>query len=216
MSRFSRRHRLGRRDGFSTWSRSPSSCVLQIQRSGGTLLAHLFDNHPSCLTFPGELYLNPSSDQTWPEVALEKLETYKAFAYLLSAHAHFFLRYIKDGFSNYERIRPGEERHPFLFSVTIQYEAYLKTLAGSTHPRPRQVFDAYLGSVFTAWLDHQQKFKAKKYFVAHTKRWNWRPQGSQVLRGIPGRLSALGGARSPRCSSEANPSSALGHELITG
>lgn len=152
----------------------------QIQRSGGTLVEHLFDHHPNCLTFPGELYLHPTSQTNWARFDLANFDARMTFADLLAARANQFQRYLRDGYSRYSDNASGSNRLPFVFMPSVHYGTFLDLIGEAKHPTQRAVIDAYLGSFFTAWLDYQRRYGEIRYVVAFLKRLNW-PQEAELF-----------------------------------
>ena len=52
--------------------REPLVLICQAQRSGGTLLARLFDSHPQCHAHPHELHIGARRPHTWPDLPLHE------------------------------------------------------------------------------------------------------------------------------------------------
>ena len=50
----------------------PLALICQAQRSGGTLLARLFDGHPQCHVHPYELQIGFPKPHIWPQLALDE------------------------------------------------------------------------------------------------------------------------------------------------
>ena len=55
-----------------TYLDKPLILIGQIQRSGGTLLTQLFDNHPDLISHPYEIYIGYPKKWNWPILDLKK------------------------------------------------------------------------------------------------------------------------------------------------
>lgn len=138
----------------------------QIQRSGGTLLLRLLDGHPSCFVHPSELRwdrLHP-----WPEIDLSApLDPDTTFDAIVETWPAKFGTHGYEKFSNWTKEQHPEQikRYPFLFDTALQRRLFAAALdrAGATR---RDVLNAYLTSLFNAWLDYQNLYSGPKQWVA--------------------------------------------------
>ena len=76
----------------------PLTLICQAQRSGGTLLARLFDGHPQCHAHPHELHIGDNRPHVWPKLALDE-----------SPESWFDEA---RGGEARRSLRPGKEQHP--------------------------------------------------------------------------------------------------------
>jgi hypothetical protein len=147
----------------------PLILISQIQRSGGTLLARLFDGHPQCLSYGHELYIGHPNKSTWPRISLN--DTRERWWEILKESAA--IRHFNKGFYKFS---PGSESEhevlPFLLVPSLQERIFNEILAKSTIKTPRDVFDAYMTSYFNAWLDYKNISRGlkKEYVTAFVPR----------------------------------------------
>jgi hypothetical protein len=141
----------------------PLALISQIQRSGGHLLSELFDGHPELHTHPHELKIGKPK-WIWPRIDLNGSPD-RWFETL-------FETVVIDHFRNgAERRRtPEHDGVAFLFLPSLQariFRSYIESLAAV---RLRDVFDAYMTSYFSAWLNNQNSSGQKKFVTAFTPR----------------------------------------------
>lgn len=146
----------------------PMMLCSQIQRAGGTLLARLFDGHPGCFAHPFELQWGRPRKFHWPQLDLSAEVT--AQDLFERVHERWPRKAVKRGFEKYSkwthRHHPDAvQRHPFLFDPFLQQEIFAAALAGATARTQREVLNAYLTSLFNAWLDYQNLYHAPKQWV---------------------------------------------------
>jgi hypothetical protein len=154
--------------------REPVALICQAQRSGGTLLARLFDGHPQCHAHPHELLIGYPKPHTWPELPLdEKPEVW--FAKLKEGYlSTLFLK----GRRKVPLKAPGEKSkgsYPFLLPPALQRVLFLEEV-GRRSPiqSEREVLDCYMTSLFNGWLDNQNLRGAeKRWVVAFSPRRAW-------------------------------------------
>jgi hypothetical protein len=126
----------------------PLALISQVQRSGGTLLAQLFDGHPRLEVHPHEMHIGFPNKWDWPEldlsaapaVWLNQLFETPLTAFLVKGYAK------SDG-----NVHALEERHPFTFSVKRLAKSFVR-LAKDAKTQ-RAVEDAYMTAFFDAWDD---------------------------------------------------------------
>ena len=154
--------------------REPLVLICQAQRSGGTLLARLFDGHPQCHAHPHELLIGYPKSYTWPELPPDE-EPEVWFAKLKEGYlSTLFLK----GRRKVPLKAPGEKskgRYPFIMPPAFQRLLFLEEVGrhggiGSE----REVLDCYMTSLFNAWLDNQNLRGAqKRWVVAFSPRRAW-------------------------------------------
>jgi tetratricopeptide (TPR) repeat protein len=126
----------------------PLALISQIQRSGGTLLAQLFDGHPQTLTYPGELKIGFPQKWNWPELDLSQgPEAWFQTLFDVSIERFLTSGYLKADGNQHASADP----RPFRFDVGAFHDRFmLDAAAAKTN---RQVLEAYLGSYFSSWED---------------------------------------------------------------
>jgi len=132
----------------------------QIQRSGGTLLLRLFDGHPSCFAHPNELRWGRPNG--WPRIGLAWDQTpAMLFDQVNESWPAKFARY---GYAKVANSVVESDRLPFLFDQVLQLALFEDALP-QTILRRRDVLNAYLTSLFNAWLDYQHLYDGPKRWV---------------------------------------------------
>ncbi|OFW16428.1 MAG: hypothetical protein A3F70_07690 [Acidobacteria bacterium RIFCSPLOWO2_12_FULL_67_14] len=145
----------------------PMMLCSQIPRAGGTLLTRLFDGHPACFAHPFELqWGRPRSH--WPQLDLSAEVTPQDLYDRM--HEQWPRKAVKSGFEKYpkwtHRHHPDTvERHPFLFDPCLQQDIFAAALSRLTAREQRGVLNAYLTSLFNAWLDYQNLYRGPKQWV---------------------------------------------------
>ena len=142
---------------------SPLALISQIQRSGGTLLAQLFDGHPEIHAHPHELKIGKPKKYIWPKIDLN--DNFERWFYILFEDDT--IEHFKGG---YRKERKQDETFSFLFLPSLQKKIFLKYLDSLAPIKLRDVFDAYMTSYFGAWLNYQNSGNQKKYITAFTAR----------------------------------------------
>ena len=138
--------------------REPLVLVSQIERSGGTLLSRLFDNHPECHAHPRDIEIGyPRKTRDWPPIDLDRPESW--FEMLHEAHVG---KYRRKGQWSSKRVA---ERVPFLFSMQLQRTIFETWVANGNVTSERDVLDCYFTSYFNAWLDNHNLYTGPKKVV---------------------------------------------------
>ena len=160
--------------------REPLALICQAQRSGGTLLARLFDGHPQCHAHPHELHIGArrphSRPHAWPDLRLD--DSPDALFGNLSED------YVPGFFTRGRRVIPMKapnrshksvERHPFILPPTLQRLIFLDEVERrSPISSEREILDCYMTSLFNAWLDNQNLYTTdKRWVVAFSPRRAW-------------------------------------------
>ena len=155
--------------------REPLVLICQAQRSGGTLLARLFDTHPQCHAHPHELHIGPRRPHTWPDLPpheepeewFEKLSEARLGDIFLKGKRRVPLKGIT--------AEEGETLLPFMLPPAFQRLLFLDEV-GRRSPvgSEREVLDCYMTSLFNAWLDNQNlRGVEKRWVVAFSPRRAW-------------------------------------------
>ena len=153
--------------------REPLVLICQAQRSGGTLLARLFDAHPQCHAHPHELMIGYPKPHTWPDLAAgEDPDIW--FGKLRE-------RYLSTLFTKGRRAVPlkasGEKSsgaYPFIMPPSFQRLLFLDEVGRQSPSSEREILDCYMTSLFNAWLDNQNlRAVDKRWVVAFSPRRAW-------------------------------------------
>ena len=151
-----------RRRKWTVQVKQPLLIISEVQRSGGTLLSQLFDNHPECLNHPEELCWGRPQKWNWPNLELfsSPCSPTELFNKL---HEPWIDAY---GGAGFYRKKPGyQTRYPFLFDLTLQRQLFREIINTHQVESQRDVLDAYLTSFFSAWLDYGNLYGEDKRFV---------------------------------------------------
>jgi Sulfotransferase family len=152
----------------------PLVLICQAQRSGGTLLARLFDAHSECHAHPHELMIGYPKPHTWPELPLDE-DPDIWFGKLRE-------RYLSTLFTKGQRRVPlkasGDKvrgAYPFIMPPGFQRMLFLDEVRRrSPLGSERDVLDCYMTSLFNAWLDNQNlRGTEKRWVVAFSPRRAW-------------------------------------------
>jgi len=172
----------------------PLALICQAQRSGGTLLARLFDGHPQCHAHPHELHIGDRRPHVWPSLALDespeawfaKLEEERLALMFDKGKRQIPLKAAGE--------RPEESYYPFLLPPAFQRLIFLQEVERRAPiTSERQILDAYMTSLFNAWLDNQSLRGAeKRWVVAFSPRRAWGEGRERLFELYPdGRLISI-------------------------
>ena len=142
---------------------APLVLISQIQRSGGTLLAQLFDGHPEIHAHPHEMKIGKPKKYIWPRIDLNG----NAVSWFYTLFEDDIIEHFKGG---YQKERKQNETFSFIFVPSLQKKIFLTYLDSVDSVTLRDVFDAYMTSYFGAWLNYQNLYGHKKYITAFTAR----------------------------------------------
>jgi hypothetical protein len=146
----------------------PMLLCSQVQRAGGTLLARLFDGHPACFAHPFELQWGWPRKFHWPNIDLAAGLSVEELYVLL--RERWPRKSVKRGFEKsskaVHRTDPDEiERLPFLYDPILQRDVFGAAIAARPPRVQRDLLNAYLTSLFNAWLDYQNLYRQPKQWV---------------------------------------------------
>jgi hypothetical protein len=142
---------------------SPIVLISQIQRSGGSLLSQLFDGHPELHAHPHELKIGYPKKYIWPRIDMsEKPERWFEVLFEDSVIIDF-----KEGYKKGQR---QVQTYPFIFLPSLQRRIFLHFISSLEAVTLRDVFDGYMTSYFSAWLNNQNSSGEKKFISAFTPR----------------------------------------------
>ena len=140
----------------------PLVIISEVQRSGGTLLSQLLDGHPECYSHPEELCWGKPEKWNWPALQLDS-KTWLPNQLFKQLHEPWIDAY---GGAGFYRKKPGyKTQYPFLFDLTLQRSVFRDIMRARPFLSQRDVFNAYLTSFFSAWLDCSNLYGAEKKFI---------------------------------------------------
>ena len=137
--------------------REPLVLISQIQRSGGTLLSQLFDDHVQCHAHPQQLHIGHPSSREWPPLVLDQPE--HCFSVLYERKAALHLR------QSYRKSAINKDTFPFCFLPRLQHAIFSRCMASRPVEGERDVLDCYFTSYFNAWLDNRNLYTGPKKVV---------------------------------------------------
>ena len=141
----------------------PLVLISQIQRSGGTLLSQLFDGHPEIHAHPSELMIGYPSKEVWPKLDLNDTPE-RWFDILFEDKV---IEHFKEG---YKKGKKPKQSFPFIFLPSLQKIIFLKYMESIDSIKLVDIFDGYMTSYFSAWLNNQNNAGQKKFVTAFTPR----------------------------------------------
>jgi hypothetical protein len=151
--------------------RQPLVLISQIQRCGGTLLSQLFDAHPDCYSYPGELEWGYPTKYDWPSYQTNR-HYYLPFL-LKRLNPSPLDTWIRYGYNKDSASSKNNGQFPFIFDKDAQRQIVKRCMDRQKATSSRDVLNAYMTSFFNSWLDYQNMYAGKKkYVVAFTPRVN--------------------------------------------
>jgi len=146
----------------------PLMLCSQIPRSGGTLLSRLFDGHPECFAHPFELQWGKPRKWQWPDLDVSAdMPADRVFEQLRERWPREFSveGYEKSPRRTHQAEAAAPERHPFVFDAVLQRRIFVDAVERSPDRSHRRILNAYLTSLFNAWLDYQNLYRTPKRWV---------------------------------------------------
>jgi len=135
---------------------APLVLISQAERSGGTLLAQLFDGHSRILAHPPELHIGFPNKQFWPPTDVEDVD--RQFRTLFEARV---VERCENGYGKGEYAAPRN----FFLVPQVQCEIF-RAMMTSGKRLPRHVLDAYFTSYFNAWLNLRARMEDASFITA--------------------------------------------------
>ena len=172
----------------------PLALICQAQRSGGTLLARLFDGHPQCHAHPHELHIGDKRPHVWPTIDLDdppeswfaKLREKKLVPLFAKGKAHVPLKA--------QEPKASDDFYPFMLPPEFQRTIFLdEAERRSPIGSEREVLNCYMTSLFNAWIDNQHLLGPdKRWVVAFSPRRAWGDGREKLFELYPdGRLISV-------------------------
>ncbi len=129
---------------------APLVLVSQISRSGGSLLAQLFDGHPQLYAHPWEIRIWHPEKWDWP--ALDPAGD--AEGWFEALYDPKWAKIADEGFAKAGRNPYAkEERHPFGFAEDEHRKLFLDLVASRPIASSRDVLDCYFTAFFACWRE---------------------------------------------------------------
>ena len=147
----------------------PLVLISQAERSGGSLLAQLFDSHSQLLAHPHELKIGYPNKGIWPPIDLNGAVD-ENFRILFEYDT---IRMCEEG---YVKGKYNVDRKNFFFLPQAQKEIFREMLRDASNLTPRDVLDAYFTSYFNAWINRQGDIEVAKFITGFTPRLTPRPE----------------------------------------
>jgi hypothetical protein len=135
--------------------RCPLIMISQVERSGGSLMAQLFDGHPEILAHPHELKFGYPKKHIWPPTNLPNLDEQFRILFELSN-----LEFCESG---YTKGKHDPDVKNFFFVPQIQRELFKQALNKAGGTTSRDVLNAYFTSYFNAWLNMRNDIDKAKF-----------------------------------------------------
>ncbi|NWG24072.1 MAG: sulfotransferase [Pseudorhodoplanes sp.] len=132
----------------------PLVMISQVERSGGSMMAQLFDGHPQILAHPHELKIGYPDKRIWPPTDIANIDEQFRVLFELNTINFFEEGYFK-GKHNPQRIN-------FFLMPQLQRAIFEAELAGREKRTGRDVLDAYFTSYFNAWLNLRNRIEDAK------------------------------------------------------
>lgn len=127
------------------------------------MLNQLFDGHPEVHAHPHELKFGYPKKYIWPQIDLDQ-NPEQWFEILFE---DIVVRHLQHG---YKKMEKYTDTFLFIFLPFLQKDLFLKYLENVRVVNLREVFDAYMTSYFSAWINNQNFSGPKHYITAFTPR----------------------------------------------
>ncbi len=158
-------------------SPAPLTLISQVQRSGGSLLAQLFDGHPEVFAHPHELQFGRPNKWDWPAVDIGEGD-------LRLLAGLFELRLLKFALRGYTKAdgnkAASDDTRPMSFSLETLVAEFRRHAARRVSRR--DVLDAYFRAFFAAWKECKPT-GAEHYVVGFTPRMSSTPASMEGFFG---------------------------------
>ncbi len=133
----------------------PLIMISQVERSGGSLMAQLFDGHPGVLAHPQELKFGHPNKRNWPPTDLTNTD--QQFRVLFEPNSIDFCE------NGYTKGKLNPHRKNFFIVPHVQREVFREAIKKATRHTSRDVLNAYLTSYFNAWLNMRSRIDQAKF-----------------------------------------------------
>jgi hypothetical protein len=155
---------------------SPLILISQVQRSGGTLMSQLFNDHSEIYAYPYDIYWGKPGKWNWPDLDLSDMSISRMYKKL---NEPYIDRFIAFGYSKQIDGAVEREVFPFHFNRRLQKRIFFQHLKKNPPKRQRDILNCYMTSFFNAWIDFQNlNGENKKYITGFIPRVNMYPDSS--------------------------------------
>lgn len=151
----------------------PLLFISQIQRSGGTLLSQLFDNHKSILAYPSEIMVGRPKIK-WPDIDVANLSPKLIFDFFYDRSIDSL---ICNGYTKESRGTSGSKPFRFDFSRSYFKMRFCDMAACTKIQSQRQALDYYFAAFFETWKNYPIGGSSHQYISGFTPRINMDPSG---------------------------------------
>lgn len=128
----------------------PLVLVSQAHRSGGSLTAQLFDDHPELFAHPFEIHIGHPDKWMWPDLDLGARPTEWIDRLFERKLEQFVGRgFFKAGSNAYA----AADRRPFAIDLEQLRSCFVETAGNLDRPTQRDILDCYFAAFFAAWRD---------------------------------------------------------------
>lgn len=128
----------------------PLVLVSQAHRSGGSLLAQLFDDHPELYAHPFEIHIGHPVKWNWPDLDLAA----GPGAWLDALFEQKLRQFVATGFAKAgNNPYAGSDARRFDIDLEDLARRFLASAAALPKPTQRAVLDCYFEAFFAAWKD---------------------------------------------------------------
>jgi hypothetical protein len=135
----------------------PLVMISQAERSGGSMMAQLFDGHPQVLAHPHELKIGYPNKRNWPPTDIPDIREQFRLLFELN-NIEFFEKGYTKGTYNTNRMN-------FFLMPQLQRDIFEQELAGKPNRTGRDVLNAYFTSYFNAWLNLRNRIEDAKFIT---------------------------------------------------
>lgn len=133
----------------------PLILISQVERSGGSMLAQLFDGHPDVLAHPHELKIGYPNKRIWPPLDIADVDEQFRVLFELN-NVDFFER-------GYSKGKHNTDRMNFFLMPQLQLELFREALKKGVRANGRDVLNAYFTSYFNAWLNMRSRIDQARF-----------------------------------------------------
>jgi hypothetical protein len=136
-----------RRGGATDMAFPPLVIVSQAHRSGGSLTAQLFDDHPELFAHPFEIHIGHPDKWMWPDLDLGARPTEWIDCLFERKLEQFVDRgFFKAGSNAYA----AADRRPFAIDLEQLRSCFVETAGNLDRPTQRDILDCYFAAFFAA------------------------------------------------------------------
>jgi hypothetical protein len=135
----------------------PLVMISQVERSGGSMMAQLFDGHPEVLAHPHELKIGYPNKRIWPPMDIADIDEQFRVLFELN-NIDFFERGYTKGQHNAYRMN-------FFLMPELQRDLFREALKKCDRRTPRDLLNAYFTSYFNAWLNMRTQIDGTKFIT---------------------------------------------------